>query len=183
MQTAPQELLKQYVQSQHFTSTAEIMAAMKEMFRDVIQQVMEVEMDEELGRERCQRAVGNATAPNYRNGYSQKTIKTQLGEIDIKIPRDRQGNYEPKIIGKYDRNAEGMEDKILALYACGMSSGILLSRLRACTMWRFLRNWSAKSVKRSCRRSPLGKTVLWSRSIPLSLWTPSTTRSRRITAM
>ena len=46
----------------------------------------EVEMDEELGRERCQRAVGNVTAPNYRNGYSQKTIKTQLGEIDIKIP-------------------------------------------------------------------------------------------------
>ena len=54
MQSAPQELLKQYVQSQHFTSTADIMAAMKEMFRDVIQQVMEVEMDEELGRERCQ---------------------------------------------------------------------------------------------------------------------------------
>ena len=52
---APQELLKQYVQSQHFTSTADIMAAMKDMFRDVIQQVMEVEMDEELGRERCQR--------------------------------------------------------------------------------------------------------------------------------
>ena len=45
MQSAPQELLKQYVQSQHFTSTADIMAAMKEMFRDVIQQVMEVEMD------------------------------------------------------------------------------------------------------------------------------------------
>ena len=131
MQTAPQELLKQYVQSQHFTSTAEIMAAMKEMFRDVIQQVMEVEMDEELGRERCQRAVGNATAPNYRNGYSQKTIKTQLGEIDIKIPRDRQGNYEPKIIGKYDRNAEGMEDKILALYACGMSQRDIAEQIKS----------------------------------------------------
>ncbi len=56
MNTAPQELLKENVQSQHFTSTAEIMAAMKEMFRDVIQTVMEVEMDEELGRERCQRS-------------------------------------------------------------------------------------------------------------------------------
>ena len=49
MNTAPQEWLKEYVQSQHFTSTAKIMAAMKEMFRDVIQTVMEVEMDEELG--------------------------------------------------------------------------------------------------------------------------------------
>ncbi len=52
MRSVPQDLLKQYVQSQHFTSTADIMTAMKEMFRDVIQQVMEVEMDEELGRER-----------------------------------------------------------------------------------------------------------------------------------
>ena len=52
MQPIPQNLLKEFVQSQHFTSTADIMQAMKDMFRDVIQQVMEVEMDEELGRER-----------------------------------------------------------------------------------------------------------------------------------
>ena len=56
MKVAPQELLKEYVKSQKFTSTAEIMIAMKEMFRDVVQTAMEVEMDEELGRERCQRA-------------------------------------------------------------------------------------------------------------------------------
>ena len=131
MQSAPQELLKQYVQSQHFTSTADIMADMKEMFRDVIQQVMEVEMDEELGRERCQRAAEENTSPNYRNGYSQKTVKTQLGEIDIKIPRDRKGNYEPKIISKYDRNAEGMEDKILSLYACGMSQRDIAEQIKS----------------------------------------------------
>ena len=56
MQQVPQDLMKEYVQSQHFTSTAEIMQAMKEMFRDVIQTAMEVEMDEDLGRERCQRS-------------------------------------------------------------------------------------------------------------------------------
>ena len=66
MNAAPQELLKEYVKSQHFTSTTEIMAAMKEMFRDVIQTAMEVELDEELGRERCQRAEASETAPNYR---------------------------------------------------------------------------------------------------------------------
>ena len=121
MNTAPQELLKEYVKSQHFTSTAEIMAAMKEMFRDVAQTALEVELDEELGRERCQRAEASDTAPNYRNGYSRKTVKTQLGEVDIKVPRDRNGTFEPKLIGKYSRNADGMEEKILALYACGMS--------------------------------------------------------------
>ena len=121
MNTAPQELLKEYVKSQHFTSTAEIMTAMKEMFRDVAQTALEVELDEELGRERCQRAEASDTAPNYRNGYSRKTVKTQLGEVDIKVPRDRNGTFEPKLIGKYSRNADGMEEKILVLYACGMS--------------------------------------------------------------
>ena len=97
MQSAPQNLWKEYVQSQHFTSTADIMQAMKEMFRDVIQTVMEVEMDEEVGRERCERTKsedGENTRRNYRNGYSQKTVKTQLGEVEIKVPRDRNGSYD-----------------------------------------------------------------------------------------
>lgn len=132
MQPVPQDLLKAYVQSQKFTSTADIMAAMKEMFRDVIQQVMEVELDEELGRERCQRSeVDEAKPKNYRNGYSQKKVKTQLGEIDIKVPRDRNGSFEPKIIGKYSRNVEGMEDKILALYACGMSQRDIAEQIKS----------------------------------------------------
>lgn len=131
MQSAPQNLLKEYVQSQKFTSTAEIMQAMKEMFRDVIQTVMEVEMDEELGRERCQRSEQPEEEPrNYRNGYTRKTVKTQLGEVEIKVPRDRQGAYEPKIIGKYDRNAEGMEEKILSLYACGMSQRDIAEQIK-----------------------------------------------------
>ena len=129
MTTAPQELLKEYVQSQHFTSTAEIMTAMKEMSRDVVQTVMEVEMDEELGRERCQRAE-TTSAPNYRNGYTKKTVKTQLGEVEIKVPRDRNGSFEPKINGKYSRNAEGMEEKILALYSCGMSQRDIAEQIK-----------------------------------------------------
>ena len=130
MMRAPQELLKEYVKSQDFTSTAEIMTAMKEMFRDVVQTAMEEELDEELGRERCQRAQASETAPNYRSGYSHKTVKTQLGEVEIKVPRDRNGSYEPKPIGKYSRNADGMEDKILALYACGMSQRDIAEQIK-----------------------------------------------------
>ena len=80
---APQELLKQYVQSQHFTSTAEIMAAMKDMFRDVIQQVMEVEMDEGLGRERCQRA----TDPEKCNAQLPQRLLTE--DRQDPVGRDR----------------------------------------------------------------------------------------------
>ena len=128
MQPVPQDLLKEYVQSQHFTSTADIMHAMKE----------------ELGRDRCQRsAPTEGEHPrNYRNGYSRKKVRTQLGEIDIKVPRDRNGSFEPKIIGKYNRNADGMEDKILALYACGMSQRDIAEH----------QSWSPKSAKRLCRK-------------------------------
>ncbi len=131
MRSVPQNLLKEYVRSQHFTSTADIMSAVKEMFRDIIQQVMKVEMDDALGRERCQRSgESEKTRRNYRNGYSRKTVKTQLGEVDVKIPRDRNGDFEPKIIGKYDRNVEGMEEKILSLYACGMSQRDISEQIR-----------------------------------------------------
>jgi len=124
MEKTPAELLREYVNSQKFTSTSEIIEAMKDMFRDVLQQVMECELEEKLGYEKSERiAVNdeNGMSKNYRNGYSQKTVKTQLGEVKVKVPRDRNGEYEPQIIGKYNRNADGMEEKILALYSCGMS--------------------------------------------------------------
>jgi putative transposase len=124
MNATPAELMKEFVNNQKFSSTTEVMQAMKEMFRDVLQQVMEGELDETLGYEKSDRLSDNdetTVSKNYRNGYSKKTVKTQLGEVDVKIPRDRNGEYEPKIIGKYNRNADGMEEKILALYACGMS--------------------------------------------------------------
>lgn len=54
-----------------------------------------------------------------------------LGEVDIKVPRDRNGEYEPKIIGKYNRNADGMEEKILALYACGMSQRDIAEQIKS----------------------------------------------------
>lgn len=124
MELTPKELMKQYVDSQNFTSTTEIMQAMKDLFRDAIQQVMESELDVELGYEKSKRmseSEKDNLSKNYRNGYSKKTVKTQLGEIEVKVPRDRNGEYDPKIIGKYSRNADGMEEKILSLYACGMS--------------------------------------------------------------
>ena len=133
MELTPKELMKQYVDSQNFTSTTEIMQAMKDLFRDAIQQVMESELDVELGYEKSERMSDSESAnlsKNYRNGYSKKTVKTQLGEIEVKVPRDRNGEYEPKIISKYSRNADGMEEKILSLYACGMSQRDIAEQIK-----------------------------------------------------
>lgn len=127
-------MMKEFVNSQKFESTTEVMAAMKEMFAEVLQQVMECELEEKLGYEKSERMSDTAEktlSKNYRNGYSKKTVKTQLGEVDIRIPRDRNGEYEPQIVAKYDRNADGMEEKILGLYACGMSQRDIAEQIKA----------------------------------------------------
>ena len=126
-------MLRAFVNSQDFTSTTEIMNSMKELFSDVLQQVMEAELEEKLGYEKGERMTENAESShvkNYRNGYSKKTVKTQIGEVDIKVPRDRNGEYEPQIIGKYSRNVDGMEEKILALYSCGMSQRDIADQIK-----------------------------------------------------
>ena len=127
MEKTPKEMLKVYVDSQKFNSTTEIMDAMKEMFRDVLQQVIESELDTALGYEKSQRVSdsGVENKPrNYRNGYSKKAVKTQLGAVDVKVPREQ-------IIGKYSRNADGMEEKILGLYACGMSQRDISEQIKS----------------------------------------------------
>lgn len=134
MSRTPAEMMKEYVNSQNFSSTTEVFAAMKEMFKDVLQQVMESELDNKLGYEKSERMPEKgekSVSKNYRNGYSKKTIKSQLGEVEVKIPRDRNAEYEPQIIAKYNRNADGMEEKILSLYSCGMSQRDIAEQIKS----------------------------------------------------
>lgn len=134
METTASEMMRNYVNSQQFSTTAEIMEAMKNMFRDALQQVMEVELEQQLGYEKSERTSDvreNGLSKNYRNGSSKKSVKTQLGKVDVNVPRDRKGEYEPKIIAKYDRNADGMEEKILGLYACGMSQRDIAEQIKS----------------------------------------------------
>jgi len=82
MTTTPEQLLREHVNSQKFSSTTEVMDAMKSMFGEVLQQVMESELDEKLGYEKSNRISNDdekEMSKNYRNGYSKKTVKTQLG--------------------------------------------------------------------------------------------------------
>ena len=134
MSETPAEMMKEYVNSQKFSSTTEVMAAIKEMFKDVLQQVMESELDNKLGYKKSERISDDndaSVSKNYRNGYSQKTIKSQLGEVKVKIPRDRNGEYEPQIVEKYNRNADGMEEKILSLYSCGISQRDIAEQIKS----------------------------------------------------
>ncbi len=68
---------------------------MQKLLKDVIQQLLEAEMDEHLGREKYERS-DNENEKNYRNGYSKKDVRSSYGEVPLDIPRDRKSEFEPK---------------------------------------------------------------------------------------
>ncbi len=67
---------------------------------------------------------------NKRNGYSQKQIKSSKGELEVKIPRDRKGEFEPELLPKYQKRFNELDDKIIALYARGLSTRDIQDQLK-----------------------------------------------------
>ncbi|MEG2247219.1 MAG: transposase, partial [Peptostreptococcaceae bacterium] len=78
------------------------------------------ELEEKLGYDKYN--ISDKQIANSRNGYSKKTVKSELGPVQINIPRDRNGEFEPQIIAKHQRNITGIEDKVLSLYTAGLST-------------------------------------------------------------
>lgn len=105
-----------------------MLQSLNEMFRDILQEILEAEMDEYLGYMKYD--CTEKTSDNSRNGYSKKTLKTELGPVEVKIPRDRTGNFKPKIISKYQRSVNGIEAGILALYAMGMITSEMSKQIK-----------------------------------------------------
>lgn len=92
---------------------------MQRLFGGIIQQFLEAEMEEHLGREKYDRLSGEDK--NYRNGYSSKNIRTSFGGVKVDVPRDRKAEFEPKIVKKYETVCNELDKKIIGLYARGMS--------------------------------------------------------------
>jgi putative transposase len=90
----------------------------KQLKKALVQRALEAEMSHHLGYEKNEQS---KSAGNYRNGTSSKKLLTDQGDLEVNIPRDRHGNFEPKLVGKYQRRLAGFDDKILSLYARGMT--------------------------------------------------------------
>lgn len=88
------------------------------------ERMLNAEMDQHLGGE----AVDGRS--NSRNGYGQKTVLTETGRLALDIPRDRQGTFDPQLIAKYQRRFPGFDEKIVSLYARGMSVREIQGHLR-----------------------------------------------------
>lgn len=118
------------------TTVEDLNGLMRLMMKSALERMLNTEMDVHLGRRPAAAAEAQPAAeappaaeptsapkpPNRRNGRSRKTVQGDQGELTIATPRDRDGTFEPQLIGKHQRRVPGFDEKILALYAKGMTT-------------------------------------------------------------
>ena len=115
------ELIKTY----EIKTAQDIRDALKDLLGDTIQEMLESEMNEHLGYEKYER--GENT--NSRNGYKTKRVRSGMGEYEIDVPQDRDSSFEPQIVKKRQKDISEIEQKIINMYALGMSNRDITSQI------------------------------------------------------
>lgn len=128
---AMREMMKDYLKNNdvHVKDGTDVNAVMRDMMSVLLEGVLDEELDEELGYSKYD--YRNKETNNSRNGHSSKTMHTSYGDMDVAIPRDRKGEFEPQFIKKYQNTVtQDMEEKIISMYAKGMTTGDIESHMR-----------------------------------------------------
>jgi len=120
MSIIPKDQLQKLIKKYNLKDTKDIQNMLKDMFGDAISEMLEAELEDELGYSRYD--YKNKATTNSRNGYSKKSLKSNYGKTDIKIPRDREGEFEPKVVKKNQTILPSIEDQVLSMYAKGMTT-------------------------------------------------------------
>lgn len=120
-------LAESIINAYHPTSVQEMQDALKDIFGPMFEAMLKGEMDNHLGYDAHDRTPKDTS--NRRNGYSSKTLKTSAGEVSIKVPRDRDASFDPQIVPKHHRDVSEIEDKVIAMYARGMSQRDIASTI------------------------------------------------------
>lgn len=113
------KLIQNFISSNDLKTTSDIQEAIKDLFKDTIQEMLNAELTEHLGYEKNEYTNDNE---NYRNGYSQKTVHSSEGDIILNVLRDRQGSFDPIVVEKGQKDISNIEQKIIKMYARGMSN-------------------------------------------------------------
>lgn len=113
------EILKLIQDNYDVKSAQDLSSALKDMFKGALQEMMNAEFDSSMGYSKYDK---KSEKTNYRNGSTKKTLKSEFGEFEFETPRDRNGEFEPKIVPKNTRDVSGIEDKIISLYSRGLTT-------------------------------------------------------------
>ena len=126
---ARREKIRELLQLSNIGSMADIQNLFKETIAEFMENGLEAELDDELGYSKYD--YKNKESSNSRNGHSQKTLKTSFGNIEIETPRDRNGEFDPQLLKKNQTSiTQDVEEKILSMYAKGMTTGDIESHIR-----------------------------------------------------
>ncbi len=112
-------LMRDIIESYDVRSAKDLQEALKDLMGGALENMLDSELDEELGYEKNQEVDG--FTDNRRNGYSSKKVRSSLGEVQIDVPRDRKGEYEPQVVQKRQKDISDIEERIIKMYARGMS--------------------------------------------------------------
>ena len=113
-------LMRQLIDERGIKDVAGVQALVKELTAGLIQECMDAELEDDLGYSKYD--YRNKETDNSRNGTYKKTVSSSQGDIELEVPRDRNGEYEPQIVKKHQMDISAIEDKIIFLYSQGTST-------------------------------------------------------------
>ncbi len=114
-------IIQQLLQEYEIESATDIQDALKDLLGGTIKELMEAEMDEHLGYGKSER-IDRSEQSDYRNGTKKKQVNTSYGALTIDVPQDRQSTYEPKVVKKRQKDISDIDQKIISMYAKGMTT-------------------------------------------------------------
>lgn len=122
------EFIQQFIAENDIRSAHDIEIALRDMMKETLQEMLENELTEQLGYTKYEYSDDEKT--NYRNGYSKKTVHSTNGDIELNIPRDRNGEFEPIIVEKGSKDISNIEEKIIRMYARGISNREIYNQMQ-----------------------------------------------------
>ena len=124
------ESIKEFIKENDIKDVIQLNMVIKQMTGALIEEMLEVEREAYLGYPKHKRKPNELKEnDNSRNGYTPKTVRSSQGDIRLDIPRDRKGDFQPELIRRHENDISGIEDKIISMYARGMSVRDIQSHL------------------------------------------------------
>ena len=120
--------IKQLIKQKNLKTAGDVQEMLKEMFGKTLEHMLEAELENQLGYSKYNYKEKNTE--NSRNGYSKKKVRSDYGEMDLQIPRDRNSEFEPVVVEKHQNDISGIEDQIISMYAKGMTVRDIQDHLR-----------------------------------------------------
>ena len=119
-------IIQMLLQEYDIESAQDIQEALKDLLGGTIKEMMEAKMDEHLGYGKSQRS----DKDDYRNGYKKKQVNSSYGSMEIAVPQDQKSTFEPQVVKKRQKDISDIDQKIISMYAKGMSTGDIETHIR-----------------------------------------------------